>query len=128
MEEYRHLRVYQASCELVEIVFPLTQRFPRYHEKLRKQLDDAADSIGSNIAEGCGRKNSNHGNAELIRYLHMSFASANETQHRIHTALIRKFVTQKEFWNVHNRVQCIKNMLRAWIAKLERDDRGRVSD
>ena len=126
MEEYAHLRVYQASCELVEVGFALTQRFPRYHEKLKKQLDDAADSIGSNIAEGCGRKNNNHGNTELIRYLHMSFASANETQHRIRTALIRQFVTQKQYWSVYNRVHVIKKMLRAWVAKLEKDDRGRA--
>jgi len=127
MEEYRHLRVYQASLDLVRVVCALTRRIPRHHEKLRRQLDDAADSIGSNIAEGCGRKNKRHANTELIRYLHMSFAETSEVQHRIETALIRQFVTQREYWSVHNRAKCIKKMLRSWIDRLERDDRGRLN-
>src|SRR6185436_9404126 len=115
MEEYRQLRVYQAAMELVRIVSQLTRRLPRTHEKLRKQLDDAVDGIAANIAEGCGRKNRLHGNAELIRYLHISFGETNEVQHRAETALIRQFVTQREYWIVHNRAQCIKKMLRSWI-------------
>ena len=126
MEEYRHLRVYQASLALLGLVAELTRSFPRGTEKLRKQLDDAVDGIGSNIAEGCGRKNKYHGNTELIRYLHMSFAETSEVQHRIETALIRQFVTQRQYWDVHNRAQCIKKMLRSWIDRLERDDRGRL--
>jgi four helix bundle protein len=128
MEEYRHLRVYQASLVLLRIVAPLARRFSREDEKLRKQLDDAADGIGSNIAEGCGRKNKRHANTELIRYLHMSFAEANEVQHRIETALIRTLVSKREYWNVHNRAQLIKKMLRSWIERLENEDRGRISE
>jgi four helix bundle protein len=127
MQEYRHLRVYQASLALVEIVADATRRFPPVAEKLRKQLDDAADGIGSNIAEGCGRKNKRHSNVELIRYLHMSFAETNEVQHRIQTAHMRRYVTEMQYWQVHNRAQAIKKMLRAWVARLQRDDRGRVS-
>ena len=127
MQEYRYLRVYQASLTLVDIVAQLTRNFPRVAEKLRKQLDEAADGIGSNIAEGCGRKNKRHGNVELIRYLHMSFAETNEVQHRIQTARMRRYVTERQYWQVHNRAQTIKKMLRAWVARLERDDRGRLS-
>ena len=84
MEDFTKLEVYHLARAYSKAVFMATRQFPDYLKpKLAAQLDGAAESIGANIAEGCGRKKWDHGNAELIRYMHYSFASANEAQHRV---------------------------------------------
>jgi four helix bundle protein len=128
VEDFRRLRVYRESRVLAREVFQLTQYFPSYQLKLAAQLDDAADSIGSNIAEGCGRKNRKHGNGELIRYLHMSFGSACEVQHRIAGARDRRLLNKKAYYAIESRVVGLKRGISAFIRSLEEGDRGRQTD
>jgi four helix bundle protein len=123
--DFRRLRVYRESVFFAREVYQATRRFPFYRRKLASQLDDACESIGSNIAEGCGRKNRNHGNAELIRYLHMSFGSANEAQHRLAGAHDRELMFDHDYANLEARIVGIKRMLSALVRSLEDGDRGR---
>jgi four helix bundle protein len=127
VEDFRRLGVYREACTLAREMFAVTRRFPSYLRRLAAQLDDAAESIGSNIAEGCGRKNRNHGNAELIRYLHISFGSACEVQHRLGGARDKGLITRKEYYQLESRVVGVKRMLSAFIRSLEDGDRGRQS-
>lgn len=57
LKSFRDLRVWQLSMELVEINYRLTQNFPK-HEiyGLTSQIQRAAVSIPSNIAEGHTRE------------------------------------------------------------------------
>lgn len=126
MEDFRRIRVYQCARIFARNVHRATRTFPDHLLRtLAAQLDDAVESIGSNIAEGCGRKNRNHGNAELVRYLHFSFSSACEAQHRIAGAHDRGFIPKKRYWQMENQAQVIKKMLTKWIRSLEDRDRGR---
>ena len=77
MEDFRHLRVYQHSRELTRGVWRATRGLPWQAQKLVIQLDEACESIGANIAEGCGGKNRLHGHAELMRYAHKMKLPAN---------------------------------------------------
>lgn len=55
MQDYRKLRVWKHSHELVLRVRQATNRFPRTgYASLRTQITDAAESIPCNIVEGCG--------------------------------------------------------------------------
>jgi four helix bundle protein len=68
-------RVYSEAEDLAVLVYELARRLPideRYG--LASQMRRAAVSIGSNIAEGCGRD----GNPELLRFLRIALGSATE--------------------------------------------------
>ena len=72
IRSFRDLRVWQVGMDLVEEVYRATSRFPR-HEfyGLASQLQRAAVSIPSNIAEG-------HARWHLREYLHfLSVAQAS---------------------------------------------------
>ena len=84
MESFRNLKVWQRAHELTLAVYRLAAALPDYERfGLAAQLRDAASSIGANIAEGCGRRNSRAGNGELIRFSHMAMGSATELEYRL---------------------------------------------
>ena len=77
MQDPRKLDVYGEAMELAVDVYRLTRPFPIEERfALTQQLRRAAVSVGSNIAEGCGRK----GSRALVPFLHNSIGSANEVE------------------------------------------------
>jgi len=125
VENFHRIDVYQKAVVLSRDVADLVTRFPQRYSRLAQQLDDAAESIGSNIAEGCGRRNRSNGNAELIRYLHMSFGSACEVEHRLGGAHHRRLIDDATYARLNGLVIEVKRMLCGWIRSLRDDDRGR---
>ena len=128
MEDPNRLRVYRAARDFSAAISEVVRHFPARYHKLASQLDDAAESIGANIAEGCGRKNSMHGNGELIRSLHISMAEANEAEHRLSGVRVRRLVSPKDFYRLSSDVVGIKRQLNKLIQRLQEDDRGRLDD
>ena len=128
MEDFRRLEAYQLARVLARDVYKITSRLPLYLRwRLGGQLDDAAESIGANIAEGCGRKNADHGNVELIRYLHMAFGSACEVEHRIEGLADRELISQDERGALMARVEEVKKKIASLIGALKRRDRGKTA-
>lgn len=108
------------------LFFRATLTLPLYLRwRLGGQLDDAADSIGSNLAEGSGRKNPDHGNTELIRYAYLSHGSACEVEHRLAALHDRGLIPDEVHTDLTTRVVRIKAMLLSLIAYWKRKDRGR---
>jgi four helix bundle protein len=72
---HRNLRVWQAGMELADRIYGVTHGFPA-HERygLAGQMQRAAVSIPSNIAEGAGRASV----AEFLHYLHAARGSLAE--------------------------------------------------
>lgn len=78
--DFKHLQVYRRSLHLAIDLHKLTSHFPRAgHATLRSQLTRAADSISTNIAEGCGAASKK----DMARFLDTSIKSANETEHHL---------------------------------------------
>jgi four helix bundle protein len=75
MNNYRELKVWQKSMDLVEKVYAITSTFPS-EEKfgLISQIQKCAVSIPSNIAEGAGRNS----NKEFRNFLGIANGSAND--------------------------------------------------
>ena len=63
--------------------------------RLVNQIQDAADSSMSNIAEGFARR----GNREFVQFLFISKSSAAEVQSHLYVALDRGYISQDEFDN-----------------------------
>lgn len=75
MRDPQRLLVAQRAVGLAVDVYRLTDGFPPSERfGLSTQMRRAAVSIGSNIAEGCGRP----GNRDFLRFLYIARASATE--------------------------------------------------
>lgn len=76
-KNYRELIVWQKAMDLVEMVYTTSSTFPK-EEKfgLTSQLQRAAISIPSNIAEGSGRM----GEKECIQFLKIAHGSLSEVE------------------------------------------------
>ncbi|HEU4989968.1 MAG TPA: four helix bundle protein [Gemmatimonadaceae bacterium] len=106
--------------EVALLVYRATASFPedeRYG--LVAQMRRAAISIGSNIAEGCGRDR----NSALLPFLHQGMGSANELELQIDIASRLGFGQRDELEATRERLDKTKAMLAQLIAALHRQKR-----
>ena len=83
MQDAQKLVVYQEARELAIAVYRLTATFPSDERfGLVQQLRRAAVSVGSNIAEGCGRK----GSRALLPFLYYAIGSLKELAFQLELA------------------------------------------
>jgi four helix bundle protein len=83
IKSFRDLRVWQAGIELVRIVYELTPKFPRSETYgLASQMQRAAVSIPSNIAEGHARESTK----EYLQHLSIAQASLAELETQLEIA------------------------------------------
>jgi len=77
MQNFRSLRVWQRSHELVLSVRKAVKRFPRSERgSLKSQMVNSAESITFNIVEGCGSRSSK----DFARFLDISIKSTCELE------------------------------------------------
>ena len=90
MKGFRELRIWQAAMDLVEKIYLLTRSFPKQETYgLTSQLQRAAVSIPSNIAEGHAREHLK----EYLHHLSMAQASLAELETQLEIALRLKYLT-----------------------------------
>jgi len=90
---FENLRVYQLAEELADVIWDLVAAWDRFaKDTLGKQMTRAADSIGANISEGCGRGTSK----DNCRFIHIARGSLNETRHWLRRAWKRQLLTQTQ--------------------------------
>ena len=83
MQDYRQLRVWEKAHALAVAVRRATNAFPRTgYAALRSQITGAAESVSTNIVEGCGATSQ----AELARFLEISIKSTSELQYQLQLA------------------------------------------
>ncbi len=114
---YHDLTVWQKSIDFVVGCYRLTERFPRAEiYGLAAQLQRAAVSVPSNIAEGAGR----HHTKEYIRHLGISRGSLFEAETQIIIASRLGYVGGDETRPLLAAVGEIGRMLHGLIGSLER--------
>ena len=69
------MEVYNYSLELLRPLYKLTNLLPQLHRKIKYQVNEAAEKIGPQIAEGFGKKKSAR---EFCRFLSMALGSSDE--------------------------------------------------
>ena len=75
MRNHKKLEVFELSMQLVENVYRLTRSFPSEERfGLSSQMQRAATSIPSNLAEGCGRST----DADSARFVNLAYSSCQE--------------------------------------------------
>ena len=88
---FTELIVWQLGDQHRIEVFKLTgQTRLRADLKLRSQIDDAADSVCRNIAEGFGCQS----HREFARFVRISRRSLNEVQDGLHSATLKQYFAE----------------------------------
>lgn len=115
MKDFRQLKVWQKSHQLVLALYQITASFPRAENYgLTPQIRRAAVSIPSNLAEGCGR----NGDAELARFCCIARGSASELEYQLLLARDLKLIQPKDYEQLEQQTTEIKRMLTVFVQKL----------
>ncbi|CAN5914506.1 four helix bundle protein [soil metagenome] len=125
MQSAKNLHVYAKSLELAKAIYLITAAFPGDERfGLTSQMRRAAVSIGSNIAEGCGRR----GDKELMGYLHIALGSASELEFQCELAIDLGYVRSDDVTASLELVTGMKRMLSRLIITIrERKPRPSAS-
>jgi four helix bundle protein len=116
MKSYRELKVWQKGIELVKLVYSLTDNFPKKEMYgLANQLQRAAVSIPSNIAEGQARK----GDKEFSRYLHIALGSLAELDTQVEIACQLEYI--EDAAQINEIIIELRKMLNGLINRLSKE-------
>lgn len=120
VRHFKDLITWQLADQLRAEVFKLTSRPPMCHDyKMRAQMDDAADSICRNIAEGFGGTN-----REFVRFLRIARRSMNELQDGFRSATLKQYVTDADLHAARQLQQRLYPALASLLAYLDRYRNG----
>lgn len=116
LNSYKDLIVWQKAMELVKEVYSLTEHFPKDELfGLRSQMERAAVSIPSQIAEGYLRRHKK----EYVQFLSIALGSAAELETQILVCKSVKKFKDLDFSRAENLNQEVMKMLFVMIGKLE---------
>ena len=115
---FQELVIWQLADQLRIEVFAVTKRPPLKADlKLRSQLDDAADSVCRNIAEGFGCNT----HREFARFLRIARRSLNEVQDEFRSATIKGYVVDSDLAAARQLMRRLCGALSKFIAYLDRN-------
>ena len=126
MQNFRRLKVWRRAHSLAVAVRSLVRTFPRTgYAELKSQLTSAAESIPSNIVEGCGASSAK----EFARYLEISIKSTSETEYRLQLAKDYRILSPRRWARSTREVVEIRKMLYGLRKEvLARNQRPRQAD
>ena len=108
MQDYRKLKVWRKAHELALKVRKSTERFPRSgFSELKAQVTSSAESIPTNIAEGCGSFSAK----EFARFIDISIKSANETEYQLLLAKDNSIMTFTDWDSLSSETVEVRKML-----------------
>ncbi len=117
IRSYRELQVWQKGINLAKMVYGITQSFPKSEVYgLAGQMQRAAVSIPSNIAEGQGRQHT----AEFRQFLHIAIGSAAELDTQLVVAVDLGYVSVDHAQPIFDLILDIRRMAYGLINKLPR--------
>src|SRR5204863_9194056 len=108
IRSFRDLRVWQAGIELVQIVYALTSKFPRSEVYgLASQMQRAAVSVPSNIAEGHARESTK----EYLQHLSIAQASLAELETQLEIAKLLNYISDANASQMIERISSLGRQL-----------------
>ena len=116
MKDFRTLKVWEKSHTLVLAIYKVTQDFPKNElYGLTSQIQRAAVSVPTNIAEGCGKDS----DAELGRYLKIAMGSSSELEYLLMLIHDLNYLTGNQYNQLQDNLVEVRKMLNAFIQKLK---------
>lgn len=106
---YRDLKVWQAGIAVTKQVYILTQSFPKYETYgLSSQIQRAAVSIPSNIAEGWARDSTQ----EFLRFITIALGSLAELETQSIVSKELNYIDEETLAKILTQTNEIQKMLR----------------
>ena len=113
---FEEIEAWQEARKLVKMIYSVIYKSPKFRKDFRlvNQVQYAADSSMSNIAEGFARK----GNREFVQFLFISKSSAAEVQSHLYVALDRGYMAQDDFDMIYNQAEIVSKLDSGFIKYL----------
>jgi len=110
IKSFRDLRVWQGGMEIVQAIYAITQGFPK-HELygLASQIQRAAVSVPSNIAEGHARESTK----EYLQHVSIAQASVAELETQLEIAKRLGYISSDEYDALLNQLSQLGKQLYA---------------
>jgi four helix bundle protein len=110
------LKVWEKAHAVTLEIYKIAELFPK-HELygLISQLQRAAVSVPTNIAEGCGRDS----DAELKRFFVIAMGSASEVEYLLLLARDLNYLSEEKHQTLTADLVEVRRMLNAFIQKLK---------
>ena len=119
MRDFKRLEIWRRAHALAIALHELAADYGKLgYGHLRSQLLRAADSIATNIAEGCGSES----NREFARFLDMSIKSASETENHLISVRDLKLMSQENLLLYSNATIEIRRMTFGYRKRVLDDD------
>ena len=115
IKRFEEIKAWQQARELSRVVYSFTSHGGISKDYgLRDQLQRAAVSVGSNIAEGFARS----GNREFAKFLWIAKGSAAEVQSQAYTAKDVGYFSQEQFLQVYDKAETCSILIYRFIKTL----------
>jgi four helix bundle protein len=112
---FERLRVYQLSEKLADQVWDIVLGWNNIaRDTVGKQVIRSADSIGANVAEGCGRGRY----LDNKRFVRMARGSLNETQRWLRRAYKRNLLTKNQIEKLRPIIEDLGPSLNAYLKSI----------
>ena len=112
---FKNLKIWMLSMEITSDIHKIGLEFPKNEVYgLVSQMNRAAVSMPSNIAEG-----SNRGNNHFKHYLNISLGSSFELQTQLLIANQNKYITNEKTIEIENKIIEFQKMTTGFISKLD---------
>ena len=121
--DFENLRVYQLSEMLADVIWEIVIKWDRLaQDTVGRQLINAGDSIGANIAEGSGRGSF----ADNRRFARIARGSLLEVKHWLRRAYNRELLTEAEIARLSELIDELTPKLSAYIKSIGKQQGGNV--
>ena len=108
MHNFKELKVWQNSKNLVIDIYKSTKNFPKEEIfGLTNQIRRASVSIPSNIADGCGRNS----DKDLIRFLDIANGSSFELETQLIIANELQILNNNDFDELNSKLDEVQKMI-----------------
>ncbi len=115
MSDYKKLKVWEDAHQFTINIYNVTKKFPNNEQYgLTSQIRRSSSSIPTNIVEGCGQLD----NGNLIRFLGIAKGSAFEAEYQLLLAKDLKYINEKDYDELNEKIQKIISMLTNLIKSL----------
>ncbi len=116
MRDFRKYVIWQKAVELTDRIYSFTDAFPKSEVyALSNQLQRAAVSIASNIAEGSSRSSEK----DFAHFLEMAIGSAFEVETQLTIAQRRGYICQQAYQETIVDINYLEKQINIFIQKLK---------
>lgn len=121
IEKFEDIQAWQKARTLVKMVYDAVKSDKGFVSdyKFREQIQSAAVSIMSNIAEGFSRRTTK----EFIQFLFIAKGSVAEVQSQLYNALDQGYISQGKFNQLYSKSDEVARLISGFIQYLLNKDK-----